>query len=170
MGSEGRELTSLRILRACLVLLTLSIAGGALRLLLPGGEFTAVSADPVAGLRRTGRSHANPDSLARLISARNPFRASRAPALVAFDPRVSGMPGVPPTPPAPPRPQLVLAGILLGPPHAALIEGLPGIEGARVMRAGERFGEYLLRAIASDHVLVAGRDTTWTLRLRNRYQ
>jgi hypothetical protein len=128
-------------------------------------------ADVIAPLEQALRTPpAPPDSLARLVSGKNPFRASRSPAGVAFDPRAAAMLGSAPIPPAPARPPLSLAGLLLGDQPAALIEGLPGVEGARLMRLGERAGEYQVRSITNDRVVVAGRDTTWTLRLRTRHQ
>ena len=110
-----------------------------------------------------------PDSLARHIAGRNPFRVSRSAALVAF--RVGGdqPPPVPATPPPPPRPSLALAGVIMGNESAALIDGLPGVDGTRVLRVGERVGGYELRSVTSESAVVAGPDTVWTLRVRSRF-
>lgn len=159
----------LLLLRSGLILTTITTAAIAMRVALVEEPPALAMAEMPFRRARVAVAHAKPDSISRLIAARNPFRLARAPSAVPFDPRAS-LPGAPPLPPPVPRPQLSLAGLLLGPPHAALIEGLPGSEGARLLRAGERSGDYVLRSIAIDHVVVAGRDTTWTLRLRNRYQ
>ncbi len=112
---------------------------------------------------------ADADSLARAIARRDPFRLSRSPAAVAFDPDAPASGGAPFQPPRLPRPPLALAGIVFGAEPVALIDGLPGVEGSRVMRVGERVGDFVMRAIAADHVVIAGPDTTWTLRVRSRY-
>lgn len=109
----------------------------------------------------------NADSLARAIAARDPFRASRSPATVRFNPDAAAQ-GAPP--PVVQRPILSLAGILMGAEPAALVDGLPGTEGTRVLRAGEHVGDFVVRQIAPDRVVIAGRDTTWTLRVRTRFQ
>ena len=48
----------------------------------------------------------------------------------------------------------------------ALLEGLPGVEGPRVVRRGEHVGDLRVRTIARDHVMVLGPDTTWILTVR----
>jgi len=159
----------LKLIRIALVMMTLTVIAAAVRVAITGSSPAVAFADVPSSPAGVRVEPARPDSIARLIATRNPFRLGRAPSSVPFDPRAS-LPGAPPMPPPVPRPPLTLAGLLLGPPHAALIEGLPGSDGARLMRAGERVGDYVLRSIATDHVVVAGRDTTWTLRLRNRYQ
>jgi hypothetical protein len=108
---------------------------------------------------------ADSDSMARIIAGRDVFRASRASASVRYDSRAADQPALPP-PQAPPRPALVLVGIVAGSEPAALLDGVPGSESTRVLRAGDRFGAYTLRSIAAGEVVIAGPDTTWTLRLR----
>jgi hypothetical protein len=109
---------------------------------------------------------ANGDSLARVVASRDVFRLSRAPAAVRFDPRAPE--GMVPQPPAPARPAPVVAGILSGSEPAVLLE-IPGIEGTKVLRAGERAGDYLVRSISPERVVVSSRDTTWTLKVRNQF-
>ncbi len=110
---------------------------------------------------------ARPDSLARRVAARDPFRLSRAAALVAFRFGADAAAAGPAALPTPPRPPLALAGVLLGGgTPAALIDGLPGIEGTRVMRPGERVGVYELRWVTAEAALIAAPDTAWTLRVR----
>jgi hypothetical protein len=163
------------LLLARLALIAVTLAGATL-----AGNFAVSSAtsvvaadapEPIAPAPVLAPSpRVAPDSLARLIAGRNPFRASRAASVVRFDPRGTDNGGPPPQFDRPPRPQFVLAGILLGAEPAALIDGLPGAGATRVLRAGERFGEYHVRSITTDAVVIAGRDTTWTIRLRSRFQ
>ncbi len=103
------------------------------------------------------------DSLAALAADRDPFRLARGPAPMPFDPALSD--DVPPPPP-PSQPPLTLVGVVLGAERAALIDGLPGTEGTRVLRVGERVAGYTVRRIEETHVRIAGPDTTWTLRVR----
>ncbi len=105
------------------------------------------------------------DSLARAIAARNPFRLHRSPAAVAFDPsRADGAP-----PPAAPmsRPVIALAGVVLGAEPAALLDGLPGVEGTRLVRLGERVAGYVLRDVTVRAAVLRARDTTLVLLLRS---
>jgi hypothetical protein len=104
------------------------------------------------------------ESLAAAAAARDPFRASRAPAPVPFDPDRAA--DAPPTPPRPSLPPLTLVGVALGTEPAALIDGLPGTETTRVLRLGESFAGYTVRRIEETRVLITGPDTTWTLRVR----
>jgi hypothetical protein len=57
-------------------------------------------------------------------------------------------------------------GIVWGREPAAVIEGLPGVEGPRVVRRGDNVGALRVRDIVQDRVIVVGLDTTWTLKLR----
>jgi len=104
------------------------------------------------------------ESLASLAAARDPFRATRAPAAVPFDP-VTGA-DAPPPPPRQPLPPLTLVGVALGAEPAALIDGLPGTETTRVLRLGETVSGYTVRRIEEDRVIIAGPDTTWSLIVR----
>jgi hypothetical protein len=98
------------------------------------------------------------------IAERNLFRPERAMAEASS---VSAAPlGPMMGPPAPStRPRLTLRGVLGGPPWDALIEGIPGREGAVVMRAGETQAGVTIRSIRRDTVLARGFDTTWALTL-----
>jgi hypothetical protein len=104
------------------------------------------------------------DSLATAASARDPFRASRAAAPVPFDPDRAA--DAPPPPPRPSLPPLTLVGVALGAEPAALVDGLPGTESTRVLRVGETVAGFTVRRIEDHRVLIAGPDTTWTLRVR----
>jgi hypothetical protein len=101
------------------------------------------------------------DSLAALLVTRDPFRLSRQPAAVAYDPLRLAQQAA-----SPPKPPLVLVGLVVGNSPAAIIDGLPGVDGARVVRAGEIVGPLRVRRIERDRVVVTGMDTVWTLMLR----
>lgn len=104
-----------------------------------------------------------PDSLDEKVIARDPFRSVRRPAEVAFDPNP-----IPPPPaePPPPKPTLLVSGILWGRDPSAVLEGLPGVEGARLVRAGEVVAGFRVRRITAHEVTVTGMDTTWVLQVR----
>lgn len=107
------------------------------------------------------------DSLARAASARAPFRLSRRPAGVAYDPDHAAALLVGPQPAAS-KPPLSLSGIAWGGGvrPMAVLEGLPGGQGARAVRLGEQVEGLTMRRIQPDVVIVTGFDTTWTLRVR----
>ncbi len=123
---------------------------------------------PTGGAATLGARGSAADSIAGLVVRRDPFRLTRAPASVPFNPEAPATMSAPP-PPRPQRPALALVGLVLGAERAALIDGLPGVEGTRVMRVGERAGEYVLRAIGAETAVIAGPDTVWTLRVRSQF-
>jgi len=100
---------------------------------------------------------------ARLSDTLDPFRFGHHPAGTRYDPATP----VQALAPQPPRPALVLDGIAwtTGDPLAVL-EGLPGSSGPRVVRPGDAVGGLTVRRIAADRVIVTGMDTTWTLTVR----
>lgn len=112
------------------------------------------------------------EDAAGVLAARDPFRLDRRPADARF---VATLPGVmtaaamAPPPPPPERPPLAFVGVV-GPPWEALVEGIPGREGAVLVRAGDRVGNYRVRSVRPDLVVVQGPDTTWRLTLRNPWQ
>jgi hypothetical protein len=108
----------------------------------------------------------NVDSTIRLILTRTPFRAARRPAAVAFDPRLSTQVEAPATP----KPVLALSGIVWGADPTAVIQGLPGIEGSKVVRRGDVIGGIKVSRIERERVLVTGLDTTWTLTVREPWK
>jgi hypothetical protein len=143
----------------------------------PAGALAVTPAEP----RRVPRERLA--AAGATITGGNPFRLDRAPAPLGFTP--PGMPGMPmgpgmmpgmPTgempiyaPPPPPRPALAVSGIV-GPPWQALLEGVPGREGAVVVRAGDVLGDLRIRDIDQNVVVVAAPDTTWRLTVRNPWQ
>jgi len=133
---------------------------------------------PVAALReggsaRGGRgSAAEPrpyaaESLAARVDEGDVFRLGHSPAAVRYDPAAGAAPqGW--TPPQPPRPALRLTGLVGGAAPAAAIEGLPGVEGGRLLRIGEEAAGFRVVAIEGGRVRVAGQDTVWVLTLRRQ--
>jgi hypothetical protein len=109
--------------------------------------------------------HRDPDSLLaaiEVIAEGNLFRPDRSrPDSVPAAPLAAG----PPPPPAPPKAPLKLRGLIGGPPWDALIEGIPGHEGAVVARVGQTLGGITIRAVRRDTVIAQGMDTTWKLTL-----
>lgn len=107
------------------------------------------------------------DSLATVTSVRDPFRFTHRPAAVAYDPLRLAEQTAPPAP----KPVLQVAGIVWegGRDPTALVEGLPGVEGVRVVRVGDVVGGLRIRSITADAVRVVGMDTTWLLKVRESW-
>jgi hypothetical protein len=103
------------------------------------------------------------DSLGLIIVDHNPFRLTRSPSAIAYSPRPAEPAYVEPPPP---KPQLVLTGIVWGDEPNAVVEGIPGMEGPRLLRAGEAIATLRVRRITQHEVTIMGMDTTWVLRVR----
>lgn len=106
------------------------------------------------------------DSLAALVQAGDVFRLGHRPAVVRYDPAV----GAGPQPWSPPvsRPALRLVGLVAGAAPFAAIEGLPGVEGGRLLRVGEQIAGYRVTSIEGGRVRIVGQDTVWVLTLRHQ--
>jgi hypothetical protein len=103
------------------------------------------------------------DSLGRVIVSGNVFREDRSAAAVPYgatlasgDEAAHGRS----------LPALELTGIVWAQVPAAVVEGLLGAIGARVVQAGEQYGDFVVHNITRDTVWIAGADTTWTLTLQ----
>lgn len=107
----------------------------------------------------------SPDSVA-MITAGDPFRITRRPALPAYDPLRLAEQLAPP----PQRPALVLVGVLEGLQPSAVIEGFPGVEGARVVRLGDVISGLAIKKVGGERVVVMGMDTTWVLQVREPWK
>jgi hypothetical protein len=105
------------------------------------------------------------DSVAAIVS-RDPFRIGRLPAITAYDPVRLAQPVAPPQP----RPQLTLFGIVNGVEPSAVVEGLPGVEGSRVVRVGDVVAGLKIKQIGTNRVVIAGMDTTWVLEVREPWK
>jgi len=99
---------------------------------------------------------------------RDPFRVTRRPATVLYDPLRLAQPALPPTP----KPALALVGIVwdTGRDPTALVEGLPGADGPRAVRQGETIAGLRVRTITRDRLVITGLDTTWTLTVREPWR
>jgi hypothetical protein len=123
-------------------------------------------AQPIISAAREPR-RIDPDSIAQAISyvaVNDPFRLSRHPATVAYSPALEGL--APPPVARPPRPNLVLRGVVGGPPWSAILDGVPGREGNVVVRRGDSLGTLVVRAVGRDTVIIKGADTTWRLTVK----
>jgi hypothetical protein len=103
------------------------------------------------------------NDLIRLASAGTPFRLWHHGPSVRFG--AGQTPAVAASPPVP-RPHPVLTGVLWGSTSAALLEGIPGHEGAVVMSKGDTAGGLRLTRLKHDRVTLTGMDTSWTLTVR----
>lgn len=81
-------------------------------------------------------------------------------------PAESQAPTPEPPPPPPPRPQLVVTGIVGGPPWMAVVEGLPGRSEAAVVGSGDRVGTLVVRRVTATSVEIVAPDTVWNLAVR----
>jgi len=107
------------------------------------------------------------DSLARLAVSSDVFRATRGASSLAYDPQRAAAP-VEVT--QPPKPVLTLLGLVAGAEPTAVIEGLLGVEGSRVVRVGDAVAGIKVQSIAGDHVRLVGMDTVWVLRVREPWK
>ncbi len=92
------------------------------------------------------------------IARRNVLRLDRSPPAIAYDPLTNA------TGPNRRRPtvQLVVLGVLLGSPRAAVLGGLPGVTGSRLLEEGETVGDITLLEVLEDTVTVrVGPDTLY---------
>jgi hypothetical protein len=110
----------------------------------------------------------HPDSLVAGLVARDPFRVTRRPSDVVYDPVRLVQPATPPVP----KPALALVGIVWDGGHdpTALVEGLPGVDGPRPFRQGESIAGLRVKTIKLDRVVITGLDTTWTLTVREPWK
>jgi hypothetical protein len=105
------------------------------------------------------------ESVAAVVS-RDPFRIGRRPVLPAYDPlRLTAQ-----LAPPPPKPTFILVGVVNGLAPSAVIEGLPGVEGSRVVRVGDVVAGLQIRKIMNGRVVIVGMDTTWVLEVREPWK
>jgi hypothetical protein len=141
----------------CVALAGLSSDGAADTVQVRGGANLVTTATPTSNApnRRTLLARSE------TIVARDPFRLDRRPPAVQF--------GAAPAPAPPPsrvqRPALVLTGTF-GPPWQGVIEGIPGRQGAVLVREGEALEGFRIQSIRRDSAVVQGSDTTWRLTVR----
>lgn len=107
--------------------------------------------------------------LDRIANARDevvgsdPFRLSRRPSSIAFEAGTSSNETFEPQRSA--GLELILAGVLGGPPWQAVLKGVPGRPGSVVVREGESIDDLLIASVTKDSVVVSGADTSWVLKV-----
>jgi hypothetical protein len=121
------------------------------------------AAAPVASPAVRAPNRLEWDSVGAALVSRDPFRASRSPAPLAYRPEVADAVVVDA---APPKPVLALSGIVWGTEPSVVVEGLPGVEGGTLMRPGETVSGIRLRRVTRDQAMLIGMDTTWVLSVR----
>jgi len=131
-----------------------------------------VTLTPPAVLRRPAPPsavlwHYPLDSLVRVAVSRDLFRFARRAPSMAYDPQRATAPV---EAQQPPKPGLSLMGLVGGAEATAVIEGFPGVEGARVVRVGDLVAGIKVQLIARDHVRLVGMDTVWVLRVREPWK
>lgn len=158
-------ITTLRLPLALLGLLGLLAVGRlALGPLVPVELPIAASVSPAANSGQVAIK-LPADSVAA-IASRDPFRIGHRPAFPAYDPLRLAEQLAPP----PPRPALVLVGVMEGIDPSAVIEGFPGVEGARVVRVGDVIGGLAIKRVGGGRVFISGMDTTWVLGVREPWK
>jgi hypothetical protein len=153
------------------VLIVVGTAGLALGVRLAAAPLVRVIVPPRAeltSLAAVRQPLVASESLVSALVQRDPFRVTRRPAVVLYDPVRLAQPVTPP----PPKPALTLVGIVwdTGRDPTALLEGLPGVDGPRPVRQGENVGGLRVKTIKPDRVVITGLDTTWTLTVREPWR
>jgi len=108
------------------------------------------------------------DSLFVITVQRDVFRADRHATTVSYDPSQLAVAAA--VQASPPKPALALVGLATGNHPIAVLEGLPGADGPRVVRVGDVVGGLRITGIEKDRVLVIGMDTTWVLKMREPWK
>ena len=103
---------------------------------------------------------------ARRLARAVPFRQDRLPTAVAYVPWADTLP----PPPPPVRPALAVTGILWATHPVAIIEGIPGTTGGRLLGIRDTLGGLKVARITAAQVVLVGYDTAWTLTVRHSWQ
>lgn len=146
-----------------LVLFVISGATACFRVLIASEQ---PQLEPVAQGAGPGAQHGAGAVTRTGWSGRAPFRPGRRPASIAYSATPEPSRGRLAHEPAGPRPQLVLRGLVTGKVRMAIVEGFPGIEGARAVRSGDTVGALRVVRIDKEQVRIAGPDTVWQLGMR----
>jgi len=121
-----------------------------------------VSSDSGSGALRVARRAS--------VLGHDPFRRSRTAPGQSYDAaalnRAQQLAAAPP----PPKPTLLLTGVVWGTRPSALIEGIPGQEGARLLRPGDTAGGIRLRSLTQTRAVLVGFDTVWSLVIREPWK
>jgi hypothetical protein len=169
VSGEEEPAVTLGLVRAGLVLL---MAGGAWALVAAMTRPVVRAALPAPGSpQHAERAPAAPrveEASIKRVLGRAPFRADRRVSTVRYDPSREVVTDAPS--PADPRPALAVSGIIWGDEPAAVIEGVPGVEGSTVLRSGESAAGLRVVRISQNRVVIRGMDTTWGLTVREPWK
>jgi hypothetical protein len=102
------------------------------------------------------------DSVIGALVEDAPFRATREPSRRRFEPQ---QPQDAVALQRPPAPALYLAGIVWSSRPVAVVGGIPGTTGPRVMHPGDTLGGVRLHRLTQGGAALTGYDTTWSLTL-----
>lgn len=170
MVSGGEQYVTLLPLQVGLVALGMLAVPAGVWFRRPLLHRAAAASDSLALVPQfSSADRAQADSAARLVVTRAPFRLARRPSVVPYDPEAAPRIDAPAAP-APPKPTLVLTGIVWGSDPLAVLEGVPGTEGPRVVRKGDVAGGLRVMRMARDKVWISGFDTTWALEVREPWR
>ncbi len=111
---------------------------------------------PEAPVRRTDLG-----DLAHRITESDPFRLDRRPSPLPFGSAPAEL--VAEVPPAA-RPPSVTG--IVGPPWRAALEGIPGRDGAVLVKAGDTLNGWRVREVRRDSIVIVMQETTWRLAVR----
>lgn len=126
----------------------------------------SLPASPVMSRLESRAVVLSPDSLAPLVN-HDPFRLNRSPAAVPYN-SLDTVANVALPPPV--RPQFILTGILWGAQPTAVMEGIPGTDGPRLVRPGDVMNGFRVVRITRDGLTIRGADTTWNLAIREPWR
>jgi hypothetical protein len=159
------------LLRACVLLAGLSGLGATtMAVVSPIGRPEGPTENARAA---TATDHGPAQALDQQLlerAAQHPaFRADRRRSANAYDPTRAVTPDSQPAPPIP-KPSLSVSGIVWGQEPAAVVEGLPGVEGQIVLRRGDSAAGFRVLRIDGERVVIRGMDTTWRLPVRDPWK
>jgi hypothetical protein len=136
--------------------------------IIQGGRMDSVRASAAPWRAREPDSAV--DNLVAEALRRPLFRPARRPAALGFDPARAVQAASGESAPPVERPPLALSGIVWGAEPAAIVEGMPGAEGSTVLRRGESSSGIRVARIERARVVLVGRDTSWTLEVREPWR
>lgn len=158
----------LAIARGAILLLGLGAVGFGATELRPHRDSGSVLLPTTVSSSPLGGKDSADYGLLRLSHTVTPFRLGHVPPAVRFG--AEAIAPVQGTAPPVPKPVLALSGILWSREPAALVEGIPGVEGPIVLRPGETLGPIQLVSMQRDRVTLRGLDTTWVLTVKEPWK
>ena len=141
------------------------LGGLAWSALAPLGSARPLGRTPAAPAPRAAVPPEPAESVAAAAVAHDLFRADRRAAAVAYSPTAPARPATAAAGPV--RPALSLTGLVWGAVPEAVVAGVPGTDGPRVLRVGDAVGGLRLVRLTPHTAVIVGPDTLWTLTVRN---